>query len=135
MPRPTAGTDEPKTLVLIVDDDDDFRQTFRLALIKRGYDVIDAGSGEEAHRLADLHGQEIDAIVMDIVLPDSWGASLAQGLIGTRRDIAVVFTSGYTESDPIIRAGVGHGTHFLTKPFGIQALVDMIEHALETRDS
>jgi two-component system cell cycle sensor histidine kinase/response regulator CckA len=135
MSRSTEGSEEAKTFVLIVDDDDDFRQTFRLALIKRGYEVIDAGSGEEAHRLADLHGQEIDALVMDIVLPDSWGASLAQGLIGTRSDVAVVFTSGYTESDPIIRAGVGHGTHFLTKPFGIQELVDMIEHALENRSA
>jgi DNA-binding response OmpR family regulator len=135
MSRSTEGNEEAKTFVLIVDDDDDFRQTFRLALIKRGYEVIDAGSGEEAHRLADLHGQEIDALVMDIVLPDSWGASLAQGLIGTRSDVAVVFTSGYTESDPIIRAGVGHGTHFLTKPFGIQELVDTIEHALANRSA
>ena len=53
--------------VLLVDDDDDSRRIFRLALEHAGHKVVTAHDGLEGIRLAELH--EPDAILMDIAMP------------------------------------------------------------------
>src|ERR1700674_2072830 len=59
-----------RTRVMIVDDDSDIRTALRIALSSRGYDVVDAGTGEEA--LEKLR-PDINVVVLDVGLPGAGG--------------------------------------------------------------
>lgn len=121
----TAGTKDPerKPNVLLVDDDEDLRKVFSAGLEKKGFKVVSAGSADEAIRAAADPEVEIDVIVMDIVLPDSWGSQVAmeQGLF--RPEVKVIYISGYSREDAVLQASSGNEeVHFLPKPFTVEEL-------------
>ncbi len=124
------GRPEPIT-VLVVDDDDDLRKTLVAALKKHGYRVLDADSAERGLQLAEAEPEAVDVALLDIVLPDSWGAQIVPGLKMSHPDIRIVFTSGYAASDPILLAAIDAETTFLHKPFGIDELLEALGQALE----
>jgi two-component system, cell cycle sensor histidine kinase and response regulator CckA len=122
---------EQKPHVLLVDDDPDLRRVFSSGLGKKGFQVVSAGSAEEAIRLAADPEVEIDVIVMDIVLPDSWGSQVAmeQGLF--RPDVKVIYISGYSREDAVLQASSGNEeVHFLPKPFTVEELAVKIRAVL-----
>ena len=75
----------------------------------------------------------IDALLMDIMLPDSWGTRLAQSLQVLHPGIGIIFASGYAADDPIMMSGIEKGTRFLHKPFEIDDLLMEIAALLEER--
>lgn len=56
-----------KRIIMLVDDDPSVRRLLKAALEKNGYDTVLCISGEEA--IENLYGHQIDAIILDIVLP------------------------------------------------------------------
>ena len=78
--------------VLVVDDDDMLREVARVALeMVGGWEVITAGSGAEAQRLA--ASEQPDAMLLDVMMPGMDGPSTVVALQGDEvtRDIPVVF--------------------------------------------
>ena len=130
MSEPSHTDSSEMRTVLIVDDDDELRRVLVTALKKAGYHVVDADSAERGLQLAESWKTRIDLALLDIVLPDSWGAQLVPGLKMAHPDIAVVFTSGHAETDPILKAQVGSENHFLPKPFEVPDLLDTVEQVL-----
>ncbi len=124
-----TGDQGPRT-VLLVDDDDDLRRTLVSALNKGGYRVIDADSAERGLQLAETAKGPIDLAFLDIMLPDSWGAQLVPALRMAHPDIRVIFMSGYTDTDPVLRAAIGSETAFLAKPFDVAELLALVEEVL-----
>ncbi len=126
---PTHGDQGPRTL-LLVDDDDDLRRTLVTALKKGGYRVLDADSAERGLQLAESAKEPVDLALLDIMLPDSWGAQLVPALRMAHPDIRVIYTSGYADTDPILRAAVGRAA-FIPKPFDVDQLLGLVEEVLE----
>ena len=124
---------EERRLVLIVEDEEPARRVFAAALEKNGYQVVQAGSAEEALVVAENVDRPIDALLMDIMLPDSWGTRLAQSLQVLHPGIGIIFASGYAADDPIMMSGIEKGTRFLHKPFEIDDLLMEIAALLEER--
>jgi len=87
-----------RTRVLIVDDHASFRRLAARMLREAGFDVIgeatDAASALDAARVL-----EPDAVLLDIVLPDRSGLSVAGDLARERRPPRVVLTSSRSRSD------------------------------------
>jgi DNA-binding response OmpR family regulator len=80
--------------ILIVEDDEDLRSLFRIALTLAGYDVEEAGDGLEALRHID--NSPPDLVVLDLILPFVGGAVVQQE-IATHvftKDIPVVIITG-----------------------------------------
>jgi len=102
--------------VLVVDDEELVRRLAAEILSGAGYDVITAGSAPEALSRAAAHAEPLRAAVLDVVLPDTTGGLLARRLRERRPDLAVLFMSGYTESQ-VRRKGVPDDAAFLAKPF------------------
>ena len=114
-------------VVLVVEDEELVRRSIARALEVQGFTVLVAESAQEALTVAGLPAGSIDVLVMDIMLPDSWGTRLAEDLKALHPDLGVVFTSGYTETDPILEAGMAQRKPFLRKPFGSDELLAAID--------
>ena len=122
---------DQKKLILIVEDEEPARRLFATALEQHGYEVLQAGSAEEALVVAEGAEQAIDALLMDIMLPDSWGTRLAQSLKVLNPDMGVIYASGYAQDDPIMMSGIDPETRFLHKPFEIGDLIEEVSAMLK----
>jgi two-component system, cell cycle sensor histidine kinase and response regulator CckA len=123
---------EKRPDVLLVDDDPHLRDVLSMGLRTKGFNVVSAGSAEEALKVAASPDVDIDVIVMDIVLPDAWGSQVAmeQGLF--RPDTKVIFISGYSKGDAVLEASsANEDVLFLAKPFSVGELADLIRSVLD----
>lgn len=117
--------------VLLVEDDPGILHLGRIMLEKLGYRTLTASSPEEAIALGELHGERIDLLATDVIMPGMNGKELAERLTRLQPEMAVLYMSGYT-ADVIAQHGVlDEGVTFLQKPFSIKTLSDKIRDALE----
>lgn len=102
--------------VLLVEDQEAVRELLLLALERAGYQVIEAGNGQEALDATQSHQGAITALVTDVVMPKLNGPDLYERLVKSRPGLKVVFMSRYTEDNlrPWSRDGE---TAVLEKPF------------------
>lgn len=119
-------------VVFFVDDDPGMRQLVSKMLKKRGYEVILAASAREASEVIESHDGEIDVLLMDIVLPDGWGATVAHRLRQVRPNMAVVYTTGFAKGDPVLSSGLGSADFVVTKPFTAEQLGSELERAISS---
>ncbi len=80
--------------ILLVDDESDVRDLARDILTAKGYRVLEAGGGEEAVRVVQSHGEPIDLLLTDVVMPGMSGPELAAQLRGQRPEMMVLYMSG-----------------------------------------
>jgi PAS domain S-box-containing protein len=119
--------------ILLVEDEDEVRALARETLEGQGYTVIPAAAPAEALRLVGSHVGPIHLLVTDVVMPQLSGRGLADQLTPDRRDLRVLYMSGYTD-DAMVRHGVlEEGTAFLHKPFTPQTLLVKVREVLDRR--
>jgi CheY-like chemotaxis protein len=95
-----------------------------------GYSVIEAAGGVEAWQHFQRHPSEIDAAVLDVVMPRMSGTELAARLRGARIDLPIVLVSGYTPADLAARGLDASQGELLTKPFSQETLLAAVRRAL-----
>jgi PAS domain S-box-containing protein len=117
--------------ILLVEDEDAVRKLAAHALRARGYDVIETRDGEEALRVAARHEGTIALVISDVVMPRLGGPDLVARLSGSRRDLRVLFMSGYTDNAMLHREGPNGGVALLGKPFTLDALVRKVREILD----
>ncbi len=117
-------------VVLLVDDDADLRSTLGKILRWEAFEVLEAGSAEEAWRVVEGHGGTIDLLLMDVNLPDGFGARLAQALLGPHPEMVVVYITGFAELDPILSGTLNDAAYVLRKPFSREELLTVAFQAL-----
>ena len=116
--------------VLLVEDEASVRELVRETLAARGYKVLEAENGESGLRVADAHGDGIDILITDVVMPGMGGRELAKRLLQIRPNLAVLYLSGYTEDTILHQGALGPGTAFLQKPFTLQNLARKVREVL-----
>jgi CheY-like chemotaxis protein len=93
--------------------------------------VREAANGAEALRVWAEAGAGIDLVVTDVRMPELGGPELVARLRAGRPGLAVVFTSGYTDADPLrTRAAGGPREAFVGKPFTGDHLLDAVARVL-----
>ena len=116
--------------MLVVEDEPAIRALACRVLRSNGYRVLDAASGREAEDTAARHAGRLDALVTDLVMPDTSGTELAGHLAASRPGLKVLFMSGYTD-DTVVRSGLlAEGRAFLQKPFSPRMLLDKVREIL-----
>lgn len=115
------------TRALIVEDEPQMRRFLRASLSSHGYQVIEAGDGAEAVRLATSHNPEI--ILLDLGLPDIDGLDLTRQLREWSRVPIIVISARGREDDKVAALDAG-ADDYLTKPFGVKELLARIRVAL-----
>jgi two-component system cell cycle sensor histidine kinase/response regulator CckA len=124
--RDVRGTER----VLLVEDEEPVRRVARRVLEKLGYSVVEAPDGPTAVALFREHGDTIDLVVSDTVMPEMDGRALVEALRRLRRDVPALYMSGYTD-DEIVRRGVDPSSAFLQKPFTAQSLGAAVRDTLD----
>jgi len=121
-------------LVLLVEDDPALLEMTGAMLKRFGYRILSAGNPQEAIGLAREHGEDIQLLMTDVVLPQMDGQELANRLREIRPGLPCLFMSGYT-SDIIAEHGVlEKGVHFIQKPFNLNDLAGKVRKALEVKN-
>ncbi len=127
--REILSSDRQK-LVLIVDDLASVRRFVADAVIALGYRIIEADGGAMALRLIDAH-PEIALLLTDIVMPDMDGRLLAEEARRRRRNLKILFMTGYAPEAGSQSATLSPGIKLITKPFTVEELAEKINEALD----
>ena len=112
---------EPLPRVLVVDDEESITELVSMALRYEGFDVETASSGYGA--LEQIDSFRPDLILLDVMLPDIDGFSIAERLRRDRRDIPVLFLTARDATEDKIRGLTIGGDDYVTKPFSVAELV------------
>ncbi|MHB8839236.1 MAG: response regulator [Gemmatimonadaceae bacterium] len=105
----------------MVDDDASVLFASKRILVKHGYTVLEAPSGEEALQIARENALKIDVVLTDVRMPGMDGPSLAHRLRELQPTVRVVYMSGYTDGR-LEQELPAPGRVFLHKPFTIEQL-------------
>jgi two-component system, OmpR family, KDP operon response regulator KdpE len=118
--------------VLVVDDDPQIRRVMRTTLEARGYDVDEAGSGEQAVELA--RSEKYDLILLDINLPGKTGVETCRE-IHTMVTTPIVMLTVRDASEDKIEALDAGACDYVTKPFAMGELLARIRAVLRRTPS
>ncbi len=118
--------------LLVVEDDEAVRQLVVRILKQQGYQVLEAGDGEEALRVLDAQQAAIRLVLTDMVMPRMGGRELTGRIRAGRPGLPVICMSGYT--DEVLRRNEdpGAGILFLRKPLRPETLAAKVREALDS---
>ena len=112
--------------ILLVDDEEMILEVGAAMLKKLGYSVQTAGSGEEALQFYQAHGETIDLVILDMVMPGMGGGEVFDRLKAVDPAIKVLLSSGYSingKASEIIDRGCAG---FIQKPFNLAQLSEKV---------
>ena len=116
--------------VLVVEDDDAVRELTTTILRGHGYNVLDAGNGQDACRVAKAHTGRIHLLLTDVVMPGMNGKELSKLLLDLYPQLKVLLMSGYAENVIARRGVLDSEVAFIQKPFTSNSLAAKIRQLL-----
>ena len=123
--------------ILLVDDDAALRSVAQLILDHCGYQVLVAGDGFEALRIAAEYPGPIHLLVTDLIMPGMDGAELGRQLGSQRLGIPVLYVTAFAiaqlvdQEIVLKRIVLEPGVPILVKPFSIEALEKKVRDVLD----
>ena len=118
--------------VLVIDDEESVRTVARLSLEEGGFEVLTADSGQSAIALFEECGDRIDAVLLDMSMPQLSGEDTLEAIRERRPHLPVVVTSGYSEQEIVQRLKGSAFSLFVQKPFRAKELVLRVQEAVSS---
>jgi PAS domain S-box-containing protein len=112
--------------ILLVEDNSMIREMAEELLAGYGYRTLVAATPSEALDLAARHGEPIDLLVTDVVMPQMNGPELHGRLLGSHPRLPVLYISGYTGKAVLHKNSLEMETNFLSKPFTLEQFLERI---------
>jgi PAS domain S-box-containing protein len=125
---PPHGTET----VLLAEDEDSVRKLIRSILEKYGYRVIEAVDGDQAIEKYLIHETEIDALILDVIMPKRNGKEVYDIISKGAPDMKALFISGYND-EMIEKKGIGDRCHIVTKPLSPAVFLKTLRKVLGNR--
>jgi two-component system phosphate regulon response regulator PhoB len=122
-----------KKSILVVEDEEDIQQLVSYNLVRAGFDVDCADTGEEA--LQRVRAKQPDLVLLDLMLPGKDGAEVCRTLRLNEqtREIPIIMLTAKGEDDEVM-AGLDLGADdYVTKPFSPGVLVSRIKAVLRRK--
>lgn len=121
---------EPNS-ILLVDDDDDLRESLATSLRLSGFAVVEASDGQQAMAL--LGDQRIAVVISDLRMPMLDGRQLLRRVIAADPELPVILITGHGDIDLAVETVRSGAYDFLAKPFATDRLVETTRRALDRR--
>ena len=118
--------------ILLIDDDDLFRDVLASALANAGHDVRQAANGAEGLRL--FRQAKADVVITDIVMPEKEGLGTIMELRQSHPEARVIAMSGGLAHDPKLYLHMAEkfgASAVLAKPFHLSELMKAVEEAVK----
>ena len=96
-----------------------------------GYDVLEAGGGEDALRLLDEH-KTIGLLLTDVVMPGMNGRKLAEEALERRPALKVLFMTGYSRNAIVHQGRLDAGVELIQKPLDSGQLATTVRRILDS---
>jgi len=122
-----SATDASAPSVLLVDDDDVFRERLGRALSTRGYEVRLAAHGVEALRLAREESPEL--CVLDLRMPGASGLEVLRELLAIDETTRVILLTGYGSIATAVEAMRLGAAGYVQKPAGAEEILAAFDKA------
>jgi two-component system response regulator YesN len=116
--------------ILIVDDDELFREEFREALPE--FHVVEASNGSEALDLL-KKPNEIDLVVLDVKMPGLSGTQVLSEIKKIAPRLGTVILTGYGTKEVAVEALRGHADDYIEKPMDMPRARGVLERLLQSR--
>jgi DNA-binding NtrC family response regulator len=119
--------------ILLIDDEKIILEVGKNMLERMGYSVFVANRGEEAIDIIKAHGDTIDLVILDLIMPDMDGTVTFKRVRELYPRMTVLMSSGYAINDKIktlMREGCNG---FIQKPYSISALSQKVHQILNEK--
>ena len=115
--------------ILVVDDEERMRKLVRDFLTRQGYQVLEAGDGEEAVRIF-FEEKNIALVILDVMMPKMNGFEVAKEIRQYSEVPIIMLTAKGEEQDELQGFKIGVD-EYITKPFSPKILVARVENILK----
>jgi two-component system cell cycle sensor histidine kinase/response regulator CckA len=131
---PTIPATSGRGTLLLVEDEEIVRRPIGIYLRKLGYQVIEAANGNQAFSLWRQHGNRIDLLYTDMVMPEGiTGLELAEKLKSEKPSLRVIISSGYSTEISMQGVPSDAGYIYLPKPSASALIAATIRNCLEQK--
>jgi two-component system OmpR family response regulator len=117
--------------ILIVDDENDFRETIIKRLRARKIDIEGADSGPKALEMVDAH--DFDVIVLDVKMPGMDGIETLRQIKLKKPLVEVIMLTGHASVESGIQGMQLGAFDYVMKPVALDDLMDKLRQAYERR--
>ncbi|MCA9182604.1 MAG: sigma-54-dependent Fis family transcriptional regulator, partial [Planctomycetales bacterium] len=126
----TMPSDGQGIELLLVDDEDDFRESAALYFRRRGHNVTAVPSGKSA--IEAIHQRQFDVAVVDVHMPEMDGVELLKKLRIEGDHLQVVMLTGGATVDTAVSSMKAGAVDYVTKPIRLSDLESLIRKAART---
>ena len=117
--------------IMVVDDEATHRLMLKAHLVQAGFEILEAGSGEEALDLAERH--DLDLILLDLRMPGLSGLEVLESLAGSGFSAPIIIMTAYGSIESAVQALKIGAEDYLSKPLDTDELLFKIEKALKLK--
>ncbi|MDI6761992.1 MAG: ATP-binding protein [Thermodesulfobacteriota bacterium] len=117
--------------ILLVEDDEKVQKLAMKILEKHGYEVLGAGSGDEALEIGKEGKKPIHLVLTDVVMPGMDGRRLVEKLKEVCHGFKVLYMSGYTDNAISHHGILESGLNFIQKPLSVEGLVRKVREVMD----
>jgi len=114
--------------ILVVDDEDDVRESVREVLRDEGYRVVDTADGTQVLEL--IRQERPELVLLDIWMPQVDGIGLLKKIKSQEPDLNVVMVSGHGNIHTAVTATKFGAFDFIEKPVSLEGLLSTVQRAL-----
>lgn len=119
--------------LLLVEDEPAILKVVKRMLIRLGYNVLAARTAAEAMQLATEHGEKIQLLITDVIMPEINGRELVREIQTAHPGVKVLYMSGYT-ADVIAHHGVlEKEVDYIQKPFSTPSIAAKVREVLDRK--
>ncbi|WP_437935766.1 response regulator [Sorangium sp. So ce341] len=114
--------------VLVIDDEEDIRDTLDVFLSLEGYEVATAESGEAAVQKAQR--EPFDLAITDLRMPGMGGDETVAALRRLNPSLPIIVVTGYASDESVVRCSKEGAFRIVSKPVQLDALLLLVQAAL-----
>ena len=117
-----------KDAILVVDDEESICQSLKAILSDEGYQVLVAGSGEEAVKIVEEEMPQL--VLLDIWLPGMDGLETLKAIKKINPEVLVIIMSGHGTIETAVRATKLGAFDFIEKPLSLDKIIILVNNAI-----